>query len=200
MIEISLTDFVDFVAKSGTPRLTHVRNIKSRGTYDPAEDFWRAMRNRIVEFHRTGGTDKKVLKKLALNQADSRKTHNYSKAAMGYSKFLGRKRVEWFEPPTTLWQKGSLAIRINPELGLIINGTRHIIKLYFKGTPLGKNKADMLLLLMSDSLFDAEDHDQSAIIDVQRSRLLSALEPSGNLMPLLKGEALAFQTIWNELS
>ena len=40
MPEISLTDFVGFVIKSGPPKLTHVRSVKGRPAYDPAFDFW----------------------------------------------------------------------------------------------------------------------------------------------------------------
>ena len=39
MPDVSLTEFVDFVGKSGNPKLTLVRQIKERGEYSPAEDF-----------------------------------------------------------------------------------------------------------------------------------------------------------------
>ena len=48
-IKISLTDFVDFVSKSGTSKLTKVKQIKGRRSYHPAFDFWKLMRDEI--FH-----------------------------------------------------------------------------------------------------------------------------------------------------
>ena len=199
-MSISLTDFVDFVGKTGTRRLTHVRAIKARGDYEPAEDFWRRLRNGIVAFHKTGQSDKRALTDLGTMLTDPRKRRNYPNAIAGYKKFLGKKRIQWFEPPTALWQEGPLAIRVNPELGLVIDDTRHIVKLYFKATPLAKNKADMILLLMAASLFDVRDGDMFAILDVQRSKVFSEDEPSDALMPLLKGEAASFRTIWDGLS
>jgi len=53
MPAISLTTFVDFVIKSGTPRITYVRKTKQlygQG-YSPARDFWKPLRDRIVEMH-----------------------------------------------------------------------------------------------------------------------------------------------------
>ena len=47
MIQISLTEFVDFVAKSGTPKLTVVRTVKDRHAvgYDPKTDFDKPLRD-----------------------------------------------------------------------------------------------------------------------------------------------------------
>ncbi len=54
MPEISLTDFVDFVIKAGPPKLTKVREIKTRVEYSPKLDFWKILRDGIRDFHRTG--------------------------------------------------------------------------------------------------------------------------------------------------
>ncbi|MBK9648054.1 MAG: hypothetical protein IPO67_23360 [Deltaproteobacteria bacterium] len=48
MPEISLTDFVNFVTRIGSARLTLVREIRSRGDYDPIRDFWRDLRDGLV--------------------------------------------------------------------------------------------------------------------------------------------------------
>ena len=54
MIQISLTSFVDFVSKSGTPKVTVVQNVitQLREGYDPVKDFWKTLRDAIVEMHR----------------------------------------------------------------------------------------------------------------------------------------------------
>ena len=41
--KISLTSFIDFVTKAGTPKMTVVKNIK-QGDYAPAMDFYRPLR------------------------------------------------------------------------------------------------------------------------------------------------------------
>ena len=54
MPEISLTSFVDFVLAGGTTRLRRVREIKRqiKEGYSPATDFYKGIREGIVELHR----------------------------------------------------------------------------------------------------------------------------------------------------
>ena len=49
--EISLTDFVDFVIKAGSPKLTKVRELFNRGEYSPAFDYWKQLRDHIADTH-----------------------------------------------------------------------------------------------------------------------------------------------------
>jgi hypothetical protein len=46
MIRVSLTDFVDIVSKSGTPKATKVAQVKKRGRYEPAVDFYKPLREK----------------------------------------------------------------------------------------------------------------------------------------------------------
>ena len=54
MIDTTLTEFVDFVSKAGTPKLTVVRKVKQRHAegYDPQTDFYKIIREGIVLMHR----------------------------------------------------------------------------------------------------------------------------------------------------
>lgn len=199
MPEISLTDFVDYVAKSGGPRLTHVKALKKRGQYDPAQDFWRGLRKAIIEYHEKGHTNKGWLDGVTAALTDTKKKNNYPNAIASYKTFLGKKGITWFKPHRTLWQHGGLDIRTNPELGLVINGVRHHVKLYFKGAPIRKDKADMILLLLQQGLPKTKAGDRFALLDVQAAKLFSADSPDQDLLPLLHGEATSFAAIWNAL-
>lgn len=199
MPEISLTDFVDFVAKTGTPRLNHVRALKRRGGYDPATDFWRALRDGIIQYHRGGQTSKTWLDGITAGLTDRKKQTNYPDAIAGYKTFLGRKTINWFQPRRETWSHGGLDIRVNPELGLEINGSRHHLKLYFKGTALRKDKADMILLLMQEALSGVRPGDKLAILDLQTHKLFSDTQPDQSLLPLLQGEATALASIWDAI-
>ena len=57
---------------------------------------------------------------------------NYPDVINGYKKFLGRKKLIWFQPPFKVWKIGELEIRLNPELGLEYNNQFYVMKLYFK--------------------------------------------------------------------
>ncbi len=199
MPEISLTDFVDFVVKAGTPKLTKVRQLKERGEYEPASDFWKPLREAIIEFHRKGGRDKHQLDRILTGLTDPKKRNRYPEAIEGYKKFLGRKQIRWSDPFKTSWSSSGLNVRINPELGLIISEERHVIKLYFKDEKLERRKVDVVLALMEATLREnIEPSDGIAILDVSSNALFRSSGPRPDLMPLLAGEAAAFVTMWDQ--
>ena len=200
MPKISLTDFVDFVVKSGTPKLTKVRQLKNRGEYSPATDFWRPLRKAIIDFHKKGDQNKKYLDKILRDLNDEKKKNRYPEAIIGYKKFLGRKKTQWFDPPKEEWSRSGLDVRINPELGLFINGERYIVKLYFKDKKLAKQKITVILSMMEETLRElANPSDKFAILDVSNSSLLQSSGKGVEILPLLVGEASSFVTIWNNI-
>jgi hypothetical protein len=200
MPEISLTDFVDFVVKAGTPKLTKVRQVKERAEYEPASDFWKTLREAIIDFHRSGSRDKHLFDRVLSNLTDRKKRNRYPEAIKGYKKFLGRKQIQWFEPSKALWSNAGLDVRINPELGLAISGERNLTKLYFKDEKLEKRKVDVVLALMEDALRrKIETSDKIAILDVSSNALFPSEGLRNNIVPLLIGEAASFVTIWDQL-
>lgn len=198
---ISLTDFVDFVVKSGRPKQTVVKQIKNRDPYANFEDFWRRLRTEIVEFHKNGHTDKSEFDAIidTINPKATSKLVAYPIAIKAYKKFLGRKQIDWFVPPRNAWSAGGINVTVNPELGLEINSQKTLIKLYFKKDKLVKAKADLILALMQEGLPDLPKDTHVAILDVREGRLFEATKPETSLLPLLHGEAVNFATIWREL-
>lgn len=193
MIEISLTEFVDFVIKSGTPKLTEVRKIKRQHDegYHPSRDYWRKLRDGIVEYHQQE-RDGKFLDALHRGIPDENKRNNYPVLVKAYKKFLGRKKFDWFEPAKADWQYSDLCVRVNPELGLAIDGDDHLVKLYFKETKLTRERIAVLSHMMLNGLSGPTDGLKVALLDVRSSRMhvFDSLDPA--LAPLLEGEALSF--------
>ena len=199
MPDISLTDFVDFVIKAGTPKLTKVTEIKHRPEYSPAFDFWKPLRTGIRDFHKGGGANKSDLEQILLGINDPKKLRRYPAAIRAYKKFLGRKQVTWFDPPTDVWSHAGLNVHVNPELGLEIDGQRHVIKLYFKEEAPTKSRLQVIMELMRLSLSGATDSgDLFSILDVSNTKLASAAATS-SVEPLLKGEAASFMQIWSSV-
>ena len=200
MIQVSLTDFVDFVHSSGSPKLTKVKQIKNREEYHPAFDFWKPLREGIIDYHKSGKDDKSKLDKIVDNLKDDKKKKNYPSRIKGYKSFLGRKSIEYFEAPTDYWIPNNVRVSINPELGLKLNNSNHVIKLYFKADKLSKRKIDVILLLMHQTLHsNLPDGIKFSILDVGNGKLFSTPNPDYSLAPLLKGEIQNFQTIWSSL-
>lgn len=200
-MRVSLTEFVDFVITSGSPKLTRVRTAKKRREepYHPAKDFWKPLRERIVEFHRTGETDKAKLSGV-LARVSPRKRERYRACIRGYSKFLGRSSYTWFDPPSATWGPNDLSVSVNPELGLTQDEDSTAVKLYFKNDKLSKRRIDLILVLMREALRRKLDAGvRVGILDVPRGKLYSTLEADRSLLPLLEGEADSFATMWNRL-
>lgn len=196
-IEISLTDFVDFVCKAGSSKLTKVKQIKNRDTYSPATDFYKALREGIVTNHQQNG-DKRSLNKIIDNITDTKKIKSYTDSVEGYKKFWGRKSIKWFDPPFKHWITGDIDVRINPELGLEYDNKFYVIKLFLKNEKLSKDKVDQILTLMESQLRNNLDEDiKMAVLDVKNSKLFIKEDTDISLLPLLDGEAKSFEAIWN---
>jgi hypothetical protein len=196
---ISLTDFVDFVLKSGKPKQTVVKSIKNRPPYAPFEDFWLGLREEIVAFHSQGKRDKAAIDRAMDGVSHNPKLVAYPPAIKAYKRFLGRKQIDWFAPEKSVWSAGGMHIRVNPELGLRINGQAYQLKLYFKKDKLCKAKADLILRLMAEALPSTTKGIHVAILDVREGKLFESDGKSTELSPLLEGEAISFATIWRNL-
>lgn len=200
MIEISLTRFVDFVIKAGTPKLTSLKETKKQlqVTYDPATDYYKQIRDSIIDHHRKG-LPFSTIDYCAAKVTNKSKVENYPLIADGYRRFCGRKPITWFKPPSGKWTHGTVSVALNPELGLEFNGTRHVIKLYFKSDPPRKIEVDSVLAMMDQQLPGSKSSRTVALLDVRRGKLITDVPTDPALVALLQGEAAALATIWPTL-
>lgn len=195
MIRISLTDFVDFIAASGTTKLVHVRDLVARGDYHPRKDFYKATREVVVENLRAAKGAQGLIE--AVNSVTHPSKAKHHKAALlGAIKFARRhRRLDWFEPPSGEWVWDRLVVRVNPEVGLSINGVPHTLKLYFKDEPIVPRQAAVVNHLMRTALGTDADM-QFGILDAKRGKVLT----SGYKRPLdalLAGEAASLVTMYD---
>jgi hypothetical protein len=197
MPRISLTDFVDFVATAGTQKLTKVRTVKNRPKYLPAFDYWRALREGIKEFHRKGARNKGDLDRVASGVSDPTKHARYMAVLQEYKRFLGRKKIAWFDPPSLDWSYDGLIVRINPELGLRIDGVSYVVKLYFKKETLSRNRVAVVLDMMNAALAGKGEDMRVAVLDVPAGKLITASGPSPQINALLESEAASFLQLWD---
>lgn len=193
MPEISLTDFVDFVIKAGSPKLTKVRQLVNRPGYSPALDFWKPLREHFPEVH--GG---KVTLDSILERVDAKKRKRYESAIIGYKPFLRKhSAAPYFGPPSEKWTSSGLTVRVNPELGLLIGEERYVIKLYFKDEEPTRHRLDAVLELMRISLTKGSFLDiKVAVLDVANGKLITARKENPDFQHLLAGEAASFVAMW----
>lgn len=198
MPNISLTEFIDFVVASGTSRLTKVRQVKCRPDYTPQSDYWKPLREAIVAFHKPSNVlNKDPYFGEFLKGVHSTKEKAYTIAVTNYKKFLGRKTIAGLPVQGSKWTHGDLTVRVNPEIFLNIDGSRELIKLYFKQDPLSKAKTDAILELMRSALPTTSKVDQFAVYDARNNRVIRVGAPNPGLIILARAEADAYVSIWN---
>jgi hypothetical protein len=193
---VPLTTFVDFVRKSGTPKLTVVRTFKNRKPYDPVTDFYKRLREAIISTHERA-TPIAALDDV-LSIANTKKLPQYRALISGYKKFVGKRSIKWFDPPRTEWNAGGISVLINPELGLDIAGTRHVIKLYLKGEKVSKSAVEIIGHLMETVFSNTNSPALYGLLDVRNAHLHKSGK-SAALGALLMGEAASFAAIMNSL-
>ncbi len=201
MPQISLTDLVDIVSKSGTPKATKVAQVKARPDYEPAFDFYKPLRDHIIEVHRTG-LDKKALSAFLAGIEDGKKRTNYPPVIDGYKKWWGRKTLAWFNPSRTLYGQQGVEVIINPELGLGFNGERHLVKLYFKTVPLSKLRVDIITFLMEISLRpNCPKGEVMSVLDVRNAKLFSfdPTTPIARAKAMVDAELAYVASLWSSV-
>ncbi|APR80142.1 Hypothetical protein A7982_05489 [Minicystis rosea] len=195
MERVSLTYFVDFVLKVGTPKLAGVKEFKEH-RYDHLTDFYKPLREAVVDMHEKGRPDRSLDDFLG-TLTDERKRRIFPGLVEGYRKFLGASPKKWFTPPHTTMPIGDLEININPELGFEIDGRPTLIKTYFRGEPLAQKRVNIVLGLISAALAPTRPGTQFAMLDVKNARLYPMkASPNPRLPLLLRGEAASFSTIY----
>lgn len=193
---ISLTDLVDVISKSGSPKATKVSQIKNRKAYHPATDFYKPLRDGVVRIHQAG-EDRNALNKLLNSINDPKKIPNYGHALNGYRKWWGKKQIEWFDPPKNLYGHAGIDVAINPELGLVIDGQRYVIKLYLKDEPLIKLRIDLATVLMEIALRDlCEENDVIALLDVRQGKLFRVSAPIKSTKVIVDAELAYVAALW----
>lgn len=200
MPKISLTTFIDFVHKSGPPRLTCVRQAKRQyESTDGFQDYWRLLREQIVRVHKEN-LNLSELDEVLLHVKKADRKRNYSLCIANYKKLFGKKNIAWEGTTKALWEHEDLTVSVNPELCLNINSSKYIIKLYFKSdNRLSKQKLDVIYYLMDKTKSKNKISYTSAVVDLQNGKFLPQTTPVQNVEILLKGEATSFLAMWNSL-
>jgi hypothetical protein len=88
-------------------------------------------------------------------------------------------------------------VSVNPEMGLEVNGTPHLIKLYFKAEQLTKNRIDLITHMMQVTVgARCPAGCVMGVLDTRNDKLIAPTVPIAGLDIQLKGEAAYWMTIW----
>lgn len=182
---------------SGIAKVNAAKRIK-QGKDERFSDFYRPVRETIVGMH-TSGLGTVVLDDLVASLVDPRERRLFPKVVDGYKRFLGSAaKMVWFEPPMRNYPLGPVAVRVSPEVGLLIDGRPYAIKLYFRGDPIAPERVGIVNQLLANALSTTWPGTTFAVLDVRRARLYPYL-PKTDLGLLLKAEALHLAYILESL-
>ncbi len=201
-MRVTLTELVDVVSKAGTPKATKVAQIKARqGEYSPQTDFYKMLRDRIVSTHKSDG-EKSLLDGVMANVTSEPRLKAYPPMILAYKKWWGRRDLEWFAPPTAIYARNGVSVSINPELGLLINGVPHVVKLYFKADQLKKTGVDLVTALMQHSLAGSVDPGTHfAVLDIRHGKFHVCSDAgSPAVLAMVNGELAYIAELWTSMA
>ncbi len=205
MPEISLPTFVDFVLASSTERVTVVRQAKGQYAQGDkaATDVYRPLRDSIIDAARQNLSSPETRASLHKVPVDlnEHQAASCDECIMGYERWRARKQIAWDKnvaSKTSIWKQGRLAIRIAPELGVVMKDVPHMIQLYFKKEILSPRRLRPIFHLQKKH---ARKYPQAivGVLDVRRGEFHTYRKEVLDGELVLAGEAAAFQTIWDKL-
>ncbi len=185
MDRVSLTSFVDFVLEAGTADVAEL--LKERRG-DMCNDYYSPLRDAIVEMHRRG-EDSRVLEAAVTREENDKKRRIFARVVDGYRRFLATGNMKWFDPPRTSYRMGAHDVDVNPELGLAIDETPHVIKMYFRGEPLTPRRTSVTLSMLAGRLGRVCPGHVFAVLDVRHGKLHALSTPEQRFGVMLRGGA-----------
>ena len=200
-IQISLTEFVNFINASGMAKMTIVSNAKAKHEEQEGNpyDYWKDFKDEVKRLMKRHGSKDELYELIENVREDMRE--NYNQMINGYLKFWKPTRMEWMNPVKKMAHVGGVKMILNPELGVTWQGKKYMIKLYLKANEnLDKRHADIILAMMESELRDrVEDDVEFAMLDVRRGKLFTYVNDDPRLLILLKSEGREFSEMWKEL-
>lgn len=199
-IQIGLTQFLDFTVKGVSAKTNFVKSIKYQDSYHPAFDYWKELRELIIDFHQER-LPIECFEEL-IRETNPRKVINYNNAIKQYRRFLKNKDVEWFDTGKAHWINEDIFVRSNPELGLYINGQPHLIKLYFKGNREKIDKRNIkstLTLLNASTYSNNHENVNFSVLNIQKGNFYTSNTIGTEDLIALESEANQFSYIWNKI-
>ena len=161
--------FANFVTEKPNKRKKYVNKIINKEPYAFEKDYYSVLRIKLIS------TIKKNKSLIELNQMLKKinpKKHNHYEVLIDQiQNFMQGVKYIWVEPPKNIIEYSGLQLKVNPEIGININGETLFIKMYFKQNQIENEKVNVMLKIMQDSIKEDYQNAKVAILDVRRCEL-----------------------------
>jgi hypothetical protein len=181
--------FVEFTVAQGTARVDCVADSKRE--YDPKTDFYKGLRERSIRQF-VDGWNAQEFRRRVREVKTPNKQASYEACRAHLTRWAQNKAISATRASNRNWEAAGLEVRVNPELRMTIDGTKYVVKLYFKADELTTARRENMLFLLSETAPQGVD---AAILDARRGELIVAGEADPNLDALLVSDAAAFATL-----
>jgi hypothetical protein len=194
--EIVLSDFVEIAHASGVPKATKIAEVKHRGPYDPRCDFYKRFRDQVESVH-AHGLPKLQIRDVLAHLRDQKKAKHYPELVSAYLKWWGRKELGWLKPPRGVFTESGIDVLVNPDIGVLLDGVPHFLKLYFKEDRLSKSRLAIVTHLMEISLRPKVVNSAVfGILDVRRARVIAFAGSTPTVSACLQAELAYIASLW----
>jgi hypothetical protein len=197
-MRVPVFTFATFVTAPPAGRIAAVTGLKHQPDYDPAIDWWKRLRDFIPRNHRANGTKADI--DSFVDGVTGRKEPSYRARAEAYKDWWGPRNIRWVGGSPLPWTSGNVEVSVNPELFISVDGVRHVVKLYFKGSErLTADRANVVLRLMELKYRGGATPDGRpvcGVLDLVQEEFHVPTSSLAYLDPLLTGEAAAFSSVW----
>ena len=194
MDTIGMAPFIDFALTPATGNVAIAAQIE-QGGYPP--DRYADLCVTIAEMHRDGHDVVALDSWLSVQPTTDKR--RLGAILTAYKRFCRAHELKWFEPPMRDLPLGhGINVRVAPELGVLIDGRPHAIKLYFRSDPITPSRLALTTALMHHALSTTWPGTVCAVLDVRRGKLLPHVEKAKAnkiAFPALKGAAASFAEI-----
>lgn len=170
----------------------------SDATYDVRTDFYKRAREALKRL-RGVDPDLSELQVVASAASEKRRAH-YRRVLGGFALWAEQRQLEFFLAPRGAWAEGDIEVPINPELGLIIDGIRHLVKLNFNQSALSEREVAVVHDLMH-TVFgrSVPSGTRMSVLDLATGRLYTSDRPSRLASTRLSRQAAAIARLLAEV-
>lgn len=196
MPKIFVKEFSAIATERGTKKLNLIRKQKNKQPYNPAVDYYKKFREKIVSILKHKG-QLLELKELAEKVPNDKKS-NYSSLAKSFVAWAKGKNIIWHEPIRKSYLSNKTEIVCNPELNLNIDGVNYVIKLYFSvNERMTQDRANYMCFTMQ-SAFD--DNTQNyAVLDVKTKKMYTFTGNADTFTISVESEIASIERAWSQL-
>lgn len=161
--------FANFVIEKPNKRKRYVNKVINKGPYSFEKDYYSIFRAKLISAIKKN----KSLIELnnMLKKINPRKYNHYEVLIDQIQNFMQGVKYIWVEPPKNIIEYSGLQLKVNPEIGININGETLFIKMYFKQEQINTKKVNVMLKIMQDSIKEDYPNAKVAILDIRHCEL-----------------------------